>query len=66
MGLTEDVEMLALIAAAPKLAAPDDTEAFLDAMPISELASMWGAVTLSLLADELKARLDALVGQNRW
>jgi hypothetical protein len=44
MGSTEDAEMLALIAAAPELATPDDTEVLLDAMPISELASMWGAV----------------------
>ena len=38
MGSTEDAEMLALIAAAPELATPDDTEIFLDAMPIPELA----------------------------
>ena len=44
MGSTEDADMLALIAAAPELATPDDTEVLLDAMPISELASMWGAV----------------------
>ena len=34
MGSTEDADMLALIAAAPELATPDDTEIFLDAMPI--------------------------------
>ena len=44
MGSTEDAYMLAVIAAAPELATPDDTEVLLDAMPISELASMWGAV----------------------
>ena len=44
MGSTEDADMLALIAAAPELATPDDTEVLLDAMPITELASMWGAV----------------------
>lgn len=44
MGSTEDADMLALIAAAPELATPDETEVLLDAMPISELASMWGAV----------------------
>ena len=44
MGSTEDADMLAVIAAAPELATPDDTEVLLDAMPISELASMWGAV----------------------
>ena len=44
MGSTEDAGALALIADAPQLATPDDTEIFLDAMPISELASMWGAL----------------------
>ncbi|UPK05022.1 DUF6869 domain-containing protein [Bradyrhizobium sp. 170] len=44
MGSTEDADMLALIAAAPELATPDDTEIFLDAMSISELASMWGTL----------------------
>jgi hypothetical protein len=44
MGSTEDADMLALIAAAPELATPDDTEIFLDAMPVAELASMWGAL----------------------
>ena len=44
MGSTEDADMLALVAAAPELATPDDTEIFLDAMPIPELASMWGAL----------------------
>jgi hypothetical protein len=33
MGSTEDADMLALIAAAPELATPDDTEIFLYAMP---------------------------------
>jgi hypothetical protein len=44
MGSTEDADTLALIAAAPELATPDDTDAFLNAMPIPELASMWGAL----------------------
>ena len=44
MGSTEDADMLALIAEAPELATPDDTETFLDAMPVAELASMWGAL----------------------
>ena len=44
MGSTEDAGMLALIAAVPERATPDETEAFLDAMPIAELASMWGAL----------------------
>ena len=41
MGSTEDANVLAVIAAAPELAKSDDTDAFLDAMPIPELASMW-------------------------
>ena len=44
MGSTEDADMLALVAAAPELATSDDIEIFLDAMPIPELASMWGAL----------------------
>lgn len=44
MGSTEDAEVLALIAAAPELATPDHTDAFLNGMPIPELASMWGAL----------------------
>lgn len=43
MGSTEAADMLALIAAAPELATPVDTETFLDAMPVAEIASMWGA-----------------------
>lgn len=41
MGSTEDANVLAVIAAAPQLGAPDDTEAFFDAMPVAELASIW-------------------------
>jgi uncharacterized protein DUF6869 len=44
MGSTEDAKVLALIAAAPELAMPDDTDAFLNAMPVTELASMWCAL----------------------
>ena len=40
----EDVNLLAVIAATPELASPDDTDGFLDAMPIPELASMWCAL----------------------
>ena len=36
--------MLALVAAAPELATSDDTEIFLDAMPIPELAFDVGRV----------------------
>ncbi len=38
---TEDAKVLAIIAAAPELGTPDETDAFLNAMPISDLASMW-------------------------
>jgi hypothetical protein len=44
MGSTDDAATLALIAGAPELSTPDDTEIFLDAMPIPELASTWGAL----------------------
>jgi Family of unknown function (DUF6869) len=44
MGSTEDANVLASIVAAPELASPDDTDAFLNAMPIPELASMWCAL----------------------
>jgi hypothetical protein len=37
----QDTKALAIIAAAPELATPDDTERFLDGMPIGELASIW-------------------------
>ena len=61
MGSTEDADMLALIAAAPELATPDDTEAFLDAMPISELASMWGALQRLSRRDQTGAAWSALL-----
>lgn len=41
MGPTDDTGLLEVIAAAPQLRTPDETEAFLDSMPISELAAMW-------------------------
>lgn len=44
MGSTEDANVLAGIAAAPELSTPDDTDAFLNAMPVAELASMWCAL----------------------
>jgi hypothetical protein len=39
MGSTEDATVLAVIAATPELATSDDTDGFLDAMPIPEFAS---------------------------
>jgi len=44
MGSTEDAKALAIVAAAPELSTPDDTDAFLNAMPVTELASMWCAL----------------------
>jgi hypothetical protein len=41
MGSTEDAKVLAVIAAAPELGTPDETDAFLNTMPITDLASMW-------------------------
>ena len=41
MGSTEDADVLALIAAAPEFGAPDDTDVFLNAMPVKDLASLW-------------------------
>ena len=61
MGSTEDADMLAVIAAAPELATPDDTEVLLDAMPISELASMWGAVQRLSRRDRKGATWSAIL-----
>ena len=44
MKSTEDAEALALIAAAPELGTPDETERFLNAMPVDELASIVGVL----------------------
>jgi hypothetical protein len=58
MGLTEDADMLALIAAAPESSAkPRSTS-------VSTICSAASGSTAR--PDELKARLDALVGRNRW
>jgi uncharacterized protein DUF6869 len=61
MGSTEDKDMLALIAAAPELATPDDTEAFLDAMPMVELASMWGTLQRLSRRDKTGAAWSAFL-----
>ncbi|MCP3473731.1 hypothetical protein NLM33_25790 [Bradyrhizobium sp. CCGUVB1N3] len=44
MGLSEHATLLESIASAPQLRTPDETEAFLDPMPLAELASMWCAL----------------------
>ena len=44
MGLSEQATLLESIASAPQLRTPDETEAFLDPMPLAELASMWCAL----------------------
>jgi hypothetical protein len=41
MGSTEDARMLAVIAAAPELGTPDETDVFLNAMGLTDLASLW-------------------------
>ena len=61
MGSTEDASTLALIAAAPQLATPDDTEIFLDAMPIPDLASMWGALQRLSRRDHTGAAWSAIL-----
>lgn len=40
----EDAGLLEVIAAAPQLRTPDDTETFLDSLPVAEVASMWCAL----------------------
>lgn len=44
MGSTQEAKALETIAAAPEFATPEETEAFLNALPIGELASIWGVV----------------------
>ena len=44
MKSTEDAKVLALIAAAPELGTPDDTDHLLNAMPVAELASLWAVL----------------------
>ncbi|MEH2495152.1 hypothetical protein V1294_001631 [Bradyrhizobium sp. AZCC 1678] len=61
MSETEDADMLALIAAAPELATPDDTEIFLDAMPIAELASVWGTLQRLSRRDKTGAAWSAFL-----
>ncbi|NOJ41618.1 DUF6869 domain-containing protein [Bradyrhizobium australiense] len=61
MASTEDADMLALIAAAPELATPDDTETFLDAISIYELASMWGALQRLSRRDQTGAAWSAIL-----
>lgn len=44
MESTENAHLLALAAAAPDLGTPDDTDNFLNAMPVDELASLWAVL----------------------
>jgi hypothetical protein len=44
MGLSDDARVLEIIASAPQLRTPDETEAFLDSLSLGELASMWCAL----------------------
>jgi hypothetical protein len=61
MASTEDADMMALITAAPELATPDDTETFLDGIPIPELASMWGALQRLSRRDQTGAAWAAIL-----
>ena len=65
MSSTEDADTLALGAAAPELTTPDDTESVLDAMPIPELASMWGALQRLSRRNQTSAAWEALMYFNR-
>ena len=65
MGSTEDADMLALIAAVPERATPEETEAFFDAMPIAELASMWGALQRPGRREQTGAAWSAILYFNR-
>jgi hypothetical protein len=62
--------VLAVIATAPELATPDDTDAFLDAMPIPELASMWRSLQCLSQRDPTPGMWAALMYFNhlshRW
>ncbi|MBR0854327.1 DUF6869 domain-containing protein [Bradyrhizobium liaoningense] len=44
MGPADDTRLLEALSAAPQLRTPDETEVFLDPMPLGELASMWCAL----------------------
>ncbi|MBR1251158.1 hypothetical protein JQ609_30080 [Bradyrhizobium sp. AUGA SZCCT0169] len=44
MKSTEDAKVLAVVAAAPELGTPDDTDNVLNAMPVDELASLWAVL----------------------
>ncbi len=41
MDSIEEAKVLAVVAAAPELSTPDETDVFLNAMPLVELASLW-------------------------
>jgi hypothetical protein len=61
MGSIEDAEMFAFIAAVLERATPDETEAFFDALPIAELASMWGALQRPGRRDQTGAAWSAIL-----
>ena len=65
-----EANVLAVIAATSELATPDDTDGFLDAMPIPELASMWRALQRLSWRDQTSGTWAALMYFNhlsqRW
>jgi hypothetical protein len=61
MSSTERADALALNAAVPELTIPEDTETFLDAMPVPELASIWRILQRSSRRDQTSAAWAALM-----
>jgi hypothetical protein len=61
MGSTKDATVLALIAAAPELGTPDDTDNFLNAMPIPDLASLWCVLQRLSRRDQTGASWSAIL-----
>jgi hypothetical protein len=61
MKSTEDAAALAAIAAMPEQGSPDETERLLDAMPVKELASMWGALQRLSRRDQTSGTWEAIM-----
>ena len=61
MGLDEDAGKLAVVAAAPELRNSDETDAFFDAMPLAELASMWCALQRLSRRDQIGGAWTAML-----
>ena len=57
----QDADVLAIIAAAPELATPDDTDALLNAMSVAELASMWATLQRLSRRDQTGSAWSAML-----